>query len=106
MSSAVLTIAHAAQAAFSAYNLYLAYVSITNLQTYEETSKKVAKYSNTAENQLYKTRTTQASGTIAVCFLPFQAYSIAFYAMCCLLNPRHLADWKHRFSSHFLVPSV
>jgi hypothetical protein len=54
------------QAAFSAYNLYLASISITNLQKYEEKSEKAAEWSDTAEKQLHKSRTTQASGTLAV----------------------------------------
>ena len=66
MKSAILTLVHASQAAFGIYNLYLASISISNLQGYEDMSKKAAKYSNTAEQQLHKTRTTQASGTIAV----------------------------------------
>ncbi|KAG0646211.1 hypothetical protein D0Z07_8416 [Hyphodiscus hymeniophilus] len=64
--TAILSVLYCLQAAFSGYNLYLASISISNLQEYEETSKKAAKYSNTAEKQLHKTRTTQASGTIAV----------------------------------------
>lgn len=67
MQSAILTLVHASQAAFGIYNLYLTSISISNLQGYEDMSKKAAKYSNTAEQQLHKTRTTQASGTIAVC---------------------------------------
>ncbi|KAK0105299.1 hypothetical protein ONS96_004695 [Cadophora gregata f. sp. sojae] len=66
MKSATLTLVHASQAAFGIYNLYLAATSISNLQGYEDMSKKAAKYSNTAEQQLHKTRTTQASGTIAL----------------------------------------
>lgn len=66
MASAILTLLHAGQAAFGGYNLYLASIAISKLQEYEETSEKAAQYSNTAEHQLHKTRTTQASGTIAV----------------------------------------
>ncbi|CAG8959289.1 hypothetical protein HYFRA_00013059 [Hymenoscyphus fraxineus] len=66
MASTIITLINAFQASFAAYNLYLASISISNLQRYEEKSKKAAKYSNVAEHQLYKTRTTQASGTIAV----------------------------------------
>ena len=67
MPPATLSILYAFQAAYSGYNLYLASISISNLQEYEEASKKAAKYLNIAENQLHKTRVTQASGTIAVC---------------------------------------
>ena len=66
MTSVVLAVLAAFQAAFSGFNLYLAYISISNLQEYEEISEKAAKYSNLAERQLHKTRTTQASGTVAV----------------------------------------
>jgi hypothetical protein len=62
----VLSIIYSLQAAFSAYSLYLASISISNLQKYEEKSEKAAEWSNTAEKQLHKSRTTQASGTIAV----------------------------------------
>jgi hypothetical protein len=67
MPSIILNLLNAAQAAFSGWNLYLASISIRKLQKYEDASKQAAKYSNTAENQLYKTRTTQASATLAVC---------------------------------------
>ena len=66
MASTLVTILHTLQAAFGAYNLYLASISISSLQKYEEASKKAAEYSNVAESQLHKTRTTQASSTIAV----------------------------------------
>lgn len=66
LKTSVFTVIYGAQAAFSAYNLYLASTSISNLMGYEEKSKKAAEYSNIAEHQLHKTRTTQASGTIAV----------------------------------------
>jgi len=67
----MLPIFHTCQVALSGYSLYLASVSISNLQGYEETSKRAAKYSDTAAHQLHKTRTTQASGTIAVCSTSF-----------------------------------
>jgi hypothetical protein len=66
MATALLSILHALQASFSAYTLYLSSISIRNLQKYEETSKKVAKYSSNVEQQLHKTRTTQASGALSV----------------------------------------
>lgn len=79
MASAILTILHFLQAAFSAYNLYLASIAIPKLQKYEETSKTAAKYSNIAENQLHKTRTTQASGTLAVLFSFISSVSLVVY---------------------------
>ena len=66
MATALISLLHALQASFSAYTVYLSSISIRNLQKYEETSKKAAKYSNIAEQQLHKTRTTQASGTLSV----------------------------------------
>ncbi|CZR63757.1 uncharacterized protein PAC_13654 [Phialocephala subalpina] len=68
MASALLTILHTLQAAFAGYNLYLASISIRNLQKYEDATKTAAKYSNIAESQLWKTRYTQASGTLTVLF--------------------------------------
>jgi hypothetical protein len=46
------------------------------LRQYEERSEKAAKYSNIAAEQLYKTRTTQASAAIAVRFLHATPLSI------------------------------
>ena len=66
MATALISLLHALQASFGAYTLYLSSISIRNLQKYEESSKKAAKYSNIAEQQLHKTRTTQASGALSV----------------------------------------
>lgn len=66
MAHKILILVHTFQSALGFYNLYLASVSIKNLMGYEDTAKKAAEYSNIAESQLYKTRTTQASGTISV----------------------------------------
>ncbi len=57
---------HLAQAGLCAYTGYMSYTAITKLQQYEEKSKKLAKFSSIAAEQLHKTRTTQASGAIAV----------------------------------------
>lgn len=65
--AAILSLLTTFQAGFSAYNLYLFSIAIPKLQKYEETSEKAAKYSNMAENELYKTRVTQASGVGSVC---------------------------------------
>ncbi|KAF1999732.1 hypothetical protein P154DRAFT_620676 [Amniculicola lignicola CBS 123094] len=53
-------------ATISLYGLYKSYNNIVRLQEYEEKSEKAAEWSRTAANQLYKTRTTQASGTITL----------------------------------------
>jgi len=71
MSSTISYVVNLGQVAFSAYNLWLASVSITNLQKYEEKSKKAAEYSNTAAHELHKTRTTQTSSALAVNITPF-----------------------------------
>ncbi|KAG9567730.1 hypothetical protein KCU71_g8071, partial [Aureobasidium melanogenum] len=57
---------HTGQVALCAYGAYVSYIAIRDLQQYEETSKKAAKYSTTAEHQLHKTRTTQSSGAICI----------------------------------------
>ena len=67
MATLLQTGLHAAQAGYAGYNLYLAYLSITNLQQYEDQTKRAAKYVNEAAYRLRKTRTTQAAGTLAVC---------------------------------------
>ena len=41
-------------------------MAIFNLQKREEQAKKAAQYLDTAAQQLHKTRTTQASGALAV----------------------------------------
>ena len=64
----LLALPHAAQAILSCYGLYHSYQCIMKLRQYEERSKKAAKYSNIAAEQLYRTRTTQASAAIAVRF--------------------------------------
>ncbi|KAI1866366.1 uncharacterized protein JN550_007754 [Neoarthrinium moseri] len=61
-----LQLLHLAQAGLAGYGAQQSYIAITNLQKYEETSEKLAKYSNEAERQLHKTRTTQTSGALAI----------------------------------------
>ncbi|KAK9776093.1 hypothetical protein AB5N19_12072 [Seiridium cardinale] len=61
-----LQLLHLAQAGLAAYGGQQSYVAVTNLQKYEDTTKKLAKYSNEAERQLHKTRTTQTSGAVAM----------------------------------------
>ncbi|OCK80747.1 hypothetical protein K432DRAFT_381917 [Lepidopterella palustris CBS 459.81] len=55
-----------ALSALSAYGLYISYLCISKLRQYEERSEKAAKWSNTAADQLYKTRATQTSAAVAV----------------------------------------
>ena len=61
-----LGLQHVGQIVLSVYGLRHSFVAITNLQKYEATSKKLANWSKQAQDQLNKTRTTQAAGAIAV----------------------------------------
>lgn len=61
-----LTLQHVLQVVLSVYALRHSYVAITNLQKYEATTKKLANWSQEAQNQLTKTRTTQGTGAVAV----------------------------------------
>lgn len=61
----VLPAFHVGQAILASYTTLLSYTSIVKLNTYEEMSEKAASYSNTAEHQLHKTRTTMTSGALA-----------------------------------------
>jgi hypothetical protein len=63
--SFILPAFHVGQAILASYSALLSYTSIVKLQKYEEMSKKVASYSNTAEHQLHKTRTTMTSGALS-----------------------------------------
>ncbi len=56
--------------ALSNYGLFLSYNNIIRLREYEETSEKAAEWSNKIAERLSKTRSTQTSGTVAVCFTP------------------------------------
>ena len=60
----------------SSYGLYLSYHNIWRLQEYEEQSEKAAEWSNTVAERLRKTRSTQTSGTVTVCFafVPFLSF--------------------------------
>ncbi|KAH6653050.1 hypothetical protein BKA67DRAFT_659694 [Truncatella angustata] len=61
-----LQLLHIAQAGLAAYGGQQSYTAVTNLQKYEDAAKKAAKYSNEAQRQLHKTRTTQTSGALAI----------------------------------------
>ena len=57
---------HLAQACLDAYTGFLSQGAIRKLLIYEERTEQAAQYSNTAAEQLHKTRTTQAAGAISV----------------------------------------
>ncbi|KAI8624939.1 hypothetical protein F5Y19DRAFT_282790 [Xylariaceae sp. FL1651] len=62
----VLKMLHFGQVVIAAYGAMQSQVAISNLLTYEDASKKLAKISSEAERQLHRTRTTQASGAVAI----------------------------------------
>lgn len=64
--SSLMRLVHLAQMLLSTYGAYHSYVAITNLQTYEATSKKLAEWSDEAARQLHRTRTTQGTAAITV----------------------------------------
>ena len=57
--------------ALSLYSASLSMVAITRLQSWESASKKAAKVSSTAANQLQRTRTTQGAAAVAVSYFSF-----------------------------------
>jgi hypothetical protein len=61
-----VSLSHGSLVGLSLFGAVNSYTAITKLQGYEETTKKLAKWSTTVEQELYKTRTTQGSGAIAV----------------------------------------
>ncbi|KAI0172491.1 hypothetical protein GGR52DRAFT_409476 [Hypoxylon sp. FL1284] len=61
-----LQILYLAQAALAAYGGQQSYIAITNLRKYDETTRRLAKYSDTADHQRNKTYTTQTSGVAAL----------------------------------------
>jgi hypothetical protein len=64
--SVLLEIFHALQACGAMLAGLFSAMAIYNLQQWEPQTQTAAKYSNMAAQQLQKTRTTQASGAIAV----------------------------------------
>ncbi|KAF7877378.1 hypothetical protein EAF04_001058 [Stromatinia cepivora] len=64
--AAILSLIGSGQIAFTGYNLYLSSIAIPKLLSYEDKAVKAAKYSNIAEEQLFKTRTTQAASVGAL----------------------------------------
>jgi hypothetical protein len=97
----IIKLVHSGQLLLSASSLYYSYIAITNLQKYEKQTEKAAKVSNTAADQLYKTRTTQGAGAIVVsCSVPLTLNLIngynktikAFNAYCRVLYPFFVLD--------------
>ncbi|KAF2150025.1 hypothetical protein K461DRAFT_296419 [Myriangium duriaei CBS 260.36] len=59
---------HLAQATLSGYGLVHSLIAIKNLRQWESTSEKAAKVSDVAATQLYRTRTTQGAGLMAILY--------------------------------------
>ncbi|KAG8629289.1 hypothetical protein KVT40_003154 [Elsinoe batatas] len=81
-------ILHLGQATLASYGIYVSYIAIKNLRQYEEQSKKAAKFSDIAARQLHWTRTTQASGAVAVL--------LSFSTSLFLATSWHLIPRKYR----------
>jgi len=81
-----LRLLHASQALLSLYGGYSSYIAITNLQKYEATTKKLAKWSNTVDEQLQKTRTTQSTGAVTILLSLIVSSTLA-------LTPSSLPRW-------------
>ena len=64
--SLLLELYHAVQACGSIVAGLFSAMAIYNLRQWEPQTEKASRYSNTAAHQLHKTRTTQASGALAV----------------------------------------
>ncbi|EME47947.1 hypothetical protein DOTSEDRAFT_69768 [Dothistroma septosporum NZE10] len=77
---------HVTQLFLAVYGASVSYVAVTKLQQYEETSKKLAEWSNTAANELHKTRTTQTSGALAIIASILASGTLAFF-------PSALPSW-------------
>jgi hypothetical protein len=88
---------HTGQVALCAYGAYVSFIAIRNLQQYEETSKKAAKYSFEAERQLHKTRTTQSSGAICVGSI----LTSCFVSICILMS--YLTDLGFNDRSYYTI---
>lgn len=98
--AAILGLIGTGQIAFTGYNLYLSSIAIPKLLSYEDKAVKAAKYSNIAEEQLFKTRTTQAASVGAVSLDPipliFHSFSTTTQLTLPLLAPPHLPN-RHPF---------
>ncbi|KAF5867823.1 uncharacterized protein Bfra_007020 [Botrytis fragariae] len=80
--AAILGLIGTGQIAFTGYNLYLSSIAIPKLLSYEDKAVKAAKYSNIAEEQLFKTRTTQAAsaGALLLSFLTATPFLLSRYS--------------------------
>ncbi|XXH02584.1 hypothetical protein Hte_008962 [Hypoxylon texense] len=86
----ILQILHLAQAALAAYGGKQSYIAITNLRKYDETTKKLANYSSTAETRRNKTYATQTSGVLALLLSLFASLTLALRGAVYGFLPRYL----------------
>ncbi|KAI9640464.1 hypothetical protein NHQ30_011210 [Ciborinia camelliae] len=79
--AAILGLIGTGQMVFTGYNLYLSSIAIPKLLKYEDTAVKAAQYSNLAEDQLFKTRTTQAAsvGALVLTFITASTFLLVTY---------------------------
>ncbi|KAF2722144.1 hypothetical protein K431DRAFT_293786 [Polychaeton citri CBS 116435] len=90
---------HVTQAALAGYGVYQSYVAVTNLRLYEQTSEKLADWSNEAAHQLHKTRTTQTSGALAILASLVTATALA-------IQGDDLPGWVKSFANPALLLGV
>ncbi|KAI1642810.1 uncharacterized protein F4817DRAFT_276912 [Daldinia loculata] len=86
-----LQILHLAQAALAIYGGKQSYIAITNLQKYENATKKLAKVSTEAEHQRQKTYATQTTGVVTLLFSFFMSVLLARRGSIYGVLPRYLA---------------
>ncbi|KAI1263508.1 hypothetical protein F5Y18DRAFT_429200 [Xylariaceae sp. FL1019] len=88
----LLRLIHLAQLVITAYGATHSQAAIQNLLKYEDATKKAAKISGEAETQLHRTRTTQASGAVALLVSFFSAALLFFYGPSYGFLVRYLAS--------------
>ncbi|KAI8957752.1 hypothetical protein F5Y11DRAFT_338470 [Daldinia sp. FL1419] len=86
-----LQLLHLAQAALAAYGGKQSYIAITNLQKYENATKKLAKVSSEAERQRQKTYATQTTGVVTLLFSFFMSGLLSRQGSTYGFLPRYLA---------------
>ncbi|KAI4218355.1 MAG: hypothetical protein LQ349_008745 [Xanthoria aureola] len=79
-------------AAVSLYTARKSYIAITNLRRYEERSERAARYSETAAQELQKTRTTQASSAGAIALSLLSSVALILSVTLGSSNP---TAWEH-----------
>ncbi|KAI1504840.1 hypothetical protein F5X99DRAFT_328987 [Biscogniauxia marginata] len=88
----ILVIIHLVQSALAAYGGLRSYAAINNLLKYENAAKKASRFSNEAARQLHKTRTTQASGAIALVLSLCASLNLAASGWVFGMLPRYLSS--------------